>query len=152
MITRRNFIEMLSLTVVGGASLTFAGKALGQTFKPGDLFSLPAESLSDPVLSFTSAHFTPFINNDFQGRPQGARRSERLKLLNVKEVQLKGNLEKSVAGDSFSLMFASLRNAPLTGNLFEFVHPSLGVFTLFLTPVSAEPNRYEAIINHHRLA
>ena len=151
MITRRNFIEMLGLTTVGGLSLTLAGKkAFGQTFQSDDLFPLPSASLYDPLMTFTSAHFTPFINSEFPARLEGARRIERLMLLEVKELERKKNLEKGFTGESFSLMFANQRAAPLAGNRLEFNHPSLGEFSLTLVPVSAEPNRYEAIINHLR--
>ena len=151
MITRRNFIQKLGLAAVAGASLNLGNNAFGQTRKTIDLFSIPRESLSDPVLSFTSAHFTPFINTDFAVRQEGSRRTEWLKLLDVKEVQRKGNLLKGVGGDSFSLLFANKRGTPLAQTQFEFSHAALGVFTLILLPVSAEPNRYEAVINHQRI-
>ena len=141
---------MLGLTAVGGVSLLMAGKAFGQTFKSDDLFALPSESLSDPVLSFTSAHFTPFINTRFEARLAGGRRTERLILLNVKEVERKANQAKGVQGDSFSLMFASERATKIEQARFEFSHPALGAFQLTLMPVSAEPNRYEVVINHLR--
>lgn len=150
MITRRNFIGLLGLATVSGASLNLAGKAFGQKLSPNELFSLPAESLSDPVLSFTSAHFTPFVNTEFAVRQNGARRVETVKLLNVKEMQSQGNMAKGIGGDSFSLMFSGMRRTKLAAGSFEFSHPSLGAFTLVLMPVSAEPNRYEAIINHLR--
>jgi hypothetical protein len=151
MITRRNFVGLLGLTTIGALSQNPLGKAFAQTLQSNDdLFSLPAESLSDPVLSFTSAHFTPFVNTDFAAKAPGARRTVSLRLLNVKEVQRKGNLAKGVGGDSFSLMFAATRGAQIAGNSYEFTHASLGVFSLVLIPVSAEPNRFEAIINHLR--
>jgi hypothetical protein len=148
MITRRNFIEMLGLTTVGAASLNLTGKVFAQTLESGDLFSLPSESLSDPVLSFTSAHFTPFVNTDFEVTQAGANRTETLKLLNVKEAQRKANLAKGIQGNSFSLMFSAARETKFVADRFDFNHPSLGAFTLILMPVSAEPNRYEAVINH----
>lgn len=151
MINRRNFIGLLGLTTVSGASLNLAGKAFGQEKLSSDeLFSLPPESLSDPILSFTSAHFMPFVDTDFEVRQNGARRVETIKLLNVKEVLRKENMAKGVAGDSFSLMFAGTRRTNLSAGSFEFSHPSLGAFTLALMPVSAEPNRFEAVINHLR--
>jgi hypothetical protein len=151
MINRRSFIEMLGLTAIGGASLATAGKAFGQTFISNDLFALPSESLSDPVFSFTSAHFTPFIDTDFEARADGDRRGVRLlRLLNVKEVLRKENMAKGIQGDSFSLMFADTRGRQLAADRYEFAHPSLGAFSLVLMPVSAELNRYEAVINHLR--
>jgi hypothetical protein len=152
MITRRNFIEMLGLTTVGGVALMTAGKALGQALTSDDLFALPAESLADPVMSFTSAHFTPFIDTRFEARQAGSDRVEQLILLNVKEVSRKANVAKGVNGDSFSLMFSNARAAKMSEAQFELTHPALGTFKLNLVPVSAEPNRYEAVINHLRKA
>jgi hypothetical protein len=148
MITRRNFISSVGLTALAAAALSPAAKVFGQKRQSNDLFAIPAKSYSDPVLTFTSAHFTPFVNTNFKIRQSAESRIESLKLLNVKEIQRKGNLERGVQGDSFSLMFASTRGAKLTESPVEFTHPSLGVFSLILLPVSAEPNRYEAIINH----
>lgn len=150
MITRRNFIQKLGLTAVVGASLTAGGAAFGQTLKTDDLFALPPETLSNPVLSFTSAHFTPFIGTDFQLRQQGKRRTETLTLLKVDEIQRKNNLEKGIQGESFSLLFSNTSETKLAGQSFELSHPAFGVFTLFLSPVNKEPNLFEAIINHLR--
>jgi hypothetical protein len=150
MITRRNFIQTLGLAAVAGVSLNLGSTAFGQTLQADDLFLVPTESMSDPLLSFTSGHFTPFINTDFQIRRAGSRRTETLKLIDVKDFQSKANQAKSVQGDSFSLMFSNTRATKLVGQSFEFSHPALGTFTLFLSPVNKEPNQYEAIINHLR--
>jgi hypothetical protein len=150
MITRRNFVGLLSLTTIGVLSQNPLGNAFAQTLQSDDVFSLPAESMRNPVLSFTSAHFTPFVNTEFHATAAGGRRTETLTLLNVKEVQRKANMAKGIQGDSFSLMFASTRRTKLSATEFEFSHPSLGVFSLVLLGVSAEPNRYEAVINHLR--
>ena len=151
MITRRNFIEMFGITAVAGLMLNSPVNIFGQRRDTGDSFLIPPESMSDPVFSFTSAHFTPFINTDFEIRQEGEQGTETLRLLDVKEVQRKANLAKGVQGDSFSLMFSNTRGTKLAGDSFEFSHPSLGLFKLNLLPVSAEPNRYEAVINHLRL-
>jgi hypothetical protein len=148
MITRRNFIQALGLATFAGTVLNLSGTAFGQTTKSNDFFPIPAEILSDPVLSFTSELFTPFINTDFEIRQESMRRVELLRLLNVKAVERKTNLADGVKGESFSLMFFSPRGAKLKSGQFEFTHFSLGTFTLTISPVSAEPNRYEAVINH----
>ena len=151
MITRRSFINMFGLTVVAGFTLNSPGKTFGQTLGSDGGFLIPSTSMSDPVFSFTSAHFMPFINTDFEIRQEGEQQAETLRLLDVKEVRRKANLAKGVQGDSFSLMFSNTRGTKLAGDSFEFSHPSLGGFKLNLLPVSAEPNRYEAVINHLRL-
>jgi hypothetical protein len=150
MITRRKFIQAIGLASVAGTVLNLSGTVFGQTIKSDAYFPIPAESLTDPVLSFKSEHFTPFINTDFEIRHENLRRTEILRLLNVKDLERKSNAEDGVEGDSFSLMFFSPRGKRLESGQFEFTHFSLGTFMLTITPVSAEPNRYEAVINHLR--
>jgi hypothetical protein len=150
MFTRRNFIQALGLASVAGVAINLCGTALGQTSKSMDWFPIPAESISDPVLSFTSEHFLPFINTDFQIRQENSRRTETVRLLDVKEITRKANLAEGIQGDCFSLLFYSLRGTKLKSGQFEFTHFSLGTFNLTMMPVSAEPNRYEAVINHQR--
>jgi hypothetical protein len=148
MITRRNFIQLFGATVVAGLSINSPVNIFGQTRREDDLFPIPPESLSDPVSSFTSAHFTPFINGDFQVRQNDLRETTSLQLIDVEIFQRKANLAKGAIGESFSLVFRGSLPENLAGDRFEFSHPSLGVFTLFLAPVSKERNRYEAVINH----
>lgn len=148
MITRRNFIQALGLASVAGTVLNLNGTVFGQTTISDDLFPIPVESLTDPVLAFTSAHFLPFINTDFEIRQENLRRTESLRLLDVKEFSRKSNPVEGVRGESFSLMFFSPKKSKLISGQFEFTHFSLGTFMLTISPVTAEPNRYEAIINH----
>ncbi len=148
MITRRNFIQLFGTTVIAGLSINSPVNIFGQTRHEGDLFQIPPESLADPVASFTSAHFTPFIDGDFQVRQNASQETVSLQLIDVEIFQRKANLAKGAVGESFSLVFRGSLPENFAGNRFEFTHPSLGVFTLFLAPVSKERNRYEAIINH----
>ena len=150
MITRRNFIQMFGLTAVAGLSFNLADQAFGQMAQVDDLFQIPGESMSDPVYLFTSNHFKPLIETDFQIRQEGSRRADLVRLIEVKEHQSKTNLQKGVQGDSFSLMFYNSRGLKITRSQFEFNHEVLGKFSLLITPVSLEPNYYEAIINHLR--
>jgi len=148
MITRRSFIEVFGLTAVAGIALNSPGKTFGQSRQSGDLFRIPPASMADPLFSFTSAHFTPFLNTDFQLQRADSRRTQSLRLIDVKVFQRKENLAKGAVGESFSLMFRGSLPANLSGESFELSHPSLGLFTLFLASVNKEPDRYEAIINH----
>ena len=136
MITRRNFIQALGLATIAGAAINLNSTVLGQTRKSNDLFPIPEEILSDPVLSFTSAHFIPFINTDFEVRQENMRRVESLRLLDVREVERKSNLANGVKGNCFSLLFFNPRGAKLKTGQFEFSHFSLGNFTLTISPVT----------------
>jgi hypothetical protein len=104
--------------------------------------------MEDPLFSFTSAHFTPFLNTDFQILRTDQRETTSLRLIDVKTFQRKTNLAKGAVGESFSLLFRGSLPANLSGESFEFSHPSLGLFTLFLASVNKDPDQYEAIINH----
>ena len=148
MITRRNFIQLFGATAIAGLTISSPVNIFGQTRRDGDLFQIPPESLADPVSSFTSAHFTPFINSDFQIMQNASRETTPLRLTEVEIFQRKANLAKGTVGESFSLVFRGSLPENLSGDRFEFSHPSLGVFTLFLAPVSKERNHYEAVINH----
>ena len=151
MITRRNFIQAFSLAFIAGATFNPSGTVFGQTSQTNDLFPIPVEALTDPVLSFKSVDFTPFINTDFEIKRENMKRSEFLKLLDVKDFQSKSNAAAGIQGESFSLMFYSPREAKLKAGRYEFTHFHFGTFMLTVIPVTAEPNRYEAVINHlHR--
>lgn len=146
MITRRDFIQLFGVTAIAGLTINSPVNIFGQS--PGDLFRIPPESMTDPVFSFTSAHFTPFINGDFQIRQNASRETAQLILTDVKVFERKANLAKGATGESFSLLFRGSLPENFAGNSFELFHPSLGVFTLFLAPVGKERDRYEAIVNH----
>lgn len=148
MITRRSFIEVFGLSAVAGLTLNSPGKIFGQSRQSGDVFPIPPASMEDPLFSFTSAHFTPFLNTDFQIPRADSRETTSLRLIDVKTFQRKENLAKGAVGESFSLLFRGSLPENLSGDCFEFSHPSLGLFTLFLVPVNKEPDLYEAIINH----
>lgn len=148
MITRRSFIGVFGLSAIAGLTLNSPGKIFGQSRHSGDLFRIPPASMEDPLFSFTSAHFTPFLNTDFQIQRGDSRETSSLRLIDVKVFQRKENLAKGAVGESFSLMFRGSLPAKLVGGCFEFSHPSLGLFTLFLASVNKEPDQYEAIINH----
>ena len=150
MITRRNFIQALGLATIAGAFLNPNGTAYGQTSNPDSLFPIPAGILNDPVYSFTSVHFTPFINTDFEIRAENLRRVEQLRLLDVNVAEYPANAAEGIKGESFSLLFTSPRKAKIKSGQYEFTHFSLGTFSLMISAVTAEPNRYEAVINHHQ--
>lgn len=149
MITRRNFIQIGTLAAVGGYSLGLTGKIFGQMSGLDDSFILPSDILGDPVLTFSSEHFESFINTIFQiQNPQTRSRSVDLRLIQVKKWQSKFNRAKGLRGESYSLLFEAERSAPIEQSIYEFSHGGLGKFSLFVAPVSPEPNRYEAVINH----
>jgi len=147
MITRRNFIQLFGMTAIAGLTINSPINILGQG--SGDLFRIPSESMTDPVFSFTSAHFTPFINDNFAVRSNiESFKTTPLRLIEVEILERKENLAMGFTGESFSLLFSGPFPENAVGHLFELSHPSLGVFTLFLVPVGKEPNRYQAIVSH----
>jgi hypothetical protein len=146
MITRRDFIQLFGVTAIAGLTINSPINIFGQS--SGDLYRIPAESMTDPLFSFTSAHFTPFINDNFAVRSNESFKTTPLRLIEVEILEHKENLAKGFTGESFSLLFSGSHPENVAGDMFEFSHPSLGVFTLFLAPVGKEPNRYQAIVSH----
>lgn len=146
MITRRDFIQLFGVTAIAGLTINSPVNIFGQG--AGDLFRIPSESMTDPVFSFTSAHFTPFINDNFAIRSNESFKRTPLRLIEVEILERKENLAKGFTGEIFSLLFRGSLPENIAGELVELSHPSLGVFMLFLAPVGKEPNRHEAIISH----
>lgn len=151
MITRRNFIQVGSLAAVGAYSLGLTGRVFGQKSIEDNSFIIPSGILEDPVLTFSSEHFEPFINTTFQIRnPQLMRRTVDLQLIQVKKTESEFNKAEGIRGSSYSLLFKAERPsaARIEQSIYEFSHGGLGKFSLFIAPVLPEPNIYEAVINH----
>ena len=152
MINRRNFIQVGALAAVGAYSLGLTGKVFGQKSIADDSFIIPSGILGDPVLTFSSEHFEPFINTTFQIKNPLLlpRRTVDLQLIQVKKTESKFNKEEGIRGNSYSLLFKAERPSAvrIEQSIYEFSHGGLGKFSLFIAPVLPEPNIYEAVINH----
>lgn len=148
MINRRNFIKVSALAAIGTYSSGIGSKVFGQIQLPDDSYLIPPKSLGDPVLSFTSEHFAPFINTSFQiNRPQ-AQKSANLRLVQVRNTQSRFKAAESIRGESYSLLFESEGSRRIEPAIYDFSHTGLGRFSIFISPVTSEPNLYEAVISH----
>ena len=146
MISRRSFIKTGAVAAVSGYVLGSTDNLLGQMLQ-NDGMIIPSESLSDPLLTFVSEHFKPFVNTNFKLQSSEMDDYQTLRLIEVKDTKLKSNMLKGYKGESFSLFFESNSKMPIEGKTYDISHNGLGEFSLFIQPVTSEPNLYEAIIN-----
>lgn len=155
-VLRRTFLKSAALTALSAAFIVrSAGFALGQDLtkqNPALDFQVPHAAKLDPVFSYTSATFEPYVGGIFRSRARG--HWVRLKLVSVRRYEPKPETKiltkKARETDSFSLLFSA--NEPLSEitTIHELEHGALGKFALFLTPFEDDRGRlfYEAVINH----
>lgn len=146
MISRRRFIKIGTLATIGGYSMGLPGELFGKTLKAGGLHSIPPESLANPALKFKSQHFAPFVNTNFRLDHANLQRAATFRLIEVKDFRSK-LISGRITNNQFSLFFKSENTEQIGGNIYDISHRSLGEFSLFIAPVTAEPHYYEAIIN-----
>jgi hypothetical protein len=141
MISRRNFIKFGALSTIGGFALGIPGKLFGKTPGAGGL-----NLLSNSASIYTSKSFAPFVNTNFQIRHEDIEGYKNLRLLEVKDLNNQANNLKGFTGESFSLLFKSTNTGQIEGKVYAVSHDSLGEFSLFIAPVTIEPDHYEAVI------
>jgi len=145
-ITRRRFIQNLGAAALAAASLTSTRSLFAQTSDGADeLFTVPPESLSDPLNYLTKAHFEPFVDTFVQVRTGD--KQIRLRLMKVSDLNREANEKRSFRGESFSLVFEGSVKKLLPQDVYLIEHFALGKFSLLLVPSGIEGNHYEAIIN-----
>lgn len=142
-ITRRNFIRISGTAVIAAGLLGSVGSVAGQS-RAGDVFTVPSESLSDPLLYLTRAHFEPFLNTAM--RVRDGEEVLHLQLVELPDHTLPANHKRGFYGESFSLILSAPARSGMKAGLYTIEHPVLGTFMLNLNPVG-KGNRYEAVIN-----
>lgn len=145
-ITRRNFVQISGMAALSAVLLGSVDKALGQTGQGGDFFTLPPDSLADPLNYLVKAHFEPFAGTTFRAaRGDGPAVNFRLKTVTDHALDL--NAKRGFRGENFSLLFESTSGRKIARGAYDFDHGSLGRFTLYLEPVGQSGRNCEAVIN-----
>ena len=88
--------------------------------------------------------FAPLVESDFEVA-RGAEKVS-LRLFQAR----KGMSHRDEVSECFSLIFAAGPEKPLQQGIHAFEHPQLGIFELFITPVTSTQKdfrHYEAVIN-----
>ena len=100
----------------------------------------------------TLAEVLPHVGSRFDVWVAPARR-ERLTLLEAAGRGARGQGNREVTGEAFSLLFGEA-GTEIPAGTHAFHHPALGSFPLFVSPVGQGRNgqRYEVVVNHHALA
>jgi hypothetical protein len=144
-ITRRGFIQNLGTAAIAVASLTSTGSVFAQISRTDELFAVPTESLSDPLNFLTRAHFVPFVNTFVKVR--AGEKQIQMRLIEVTDLNRQINEQRSIRGESFSLLLEDSRKRRLAQEVYQIEHFALGEFSLLLVPVGINGQHYEAIIN-----
>jgi len=156
---RRSFLKT-SIQLAGCAALALGTARLGLGQKGRgrvEIISrpsteIPTEAQRDPVFMFTRATFDPYVGGYFQA-PNARGEMVSLKLLKAESYSPKRDTRlstgRTIATDSFSLLFSASEALPLFSSMHTISHGALGEFTLFLTR-SDGPNGeiyYQAVFN-----
>jgi hypothetical protein len=135
-VSRRGFVQ--------GAGVLIAGGWLHSTLSFGRASAVASEATS-PVHAMDQEAFAAYLGQSF--RIEG----EATAPLDVRLVDVADRRPPvgHHGGESFALIFRSLGDQPLSQHTYQFSHPALGSFPLFIVPGVASPEgiNHEAIIN-----
>jgi len=146
-LTRRNFIKVSSAAATSIAVLGGAGQILGQTrHAPSISAQLPPESLSDPVNFLTGSYFAPFVGTVIPAQ-SGRARAVSFLLAEVRDLSIDSNRARGYGGESFSLILSAPDGSSPQPGIYTFRHPTIGVFSLFVSRVGMSGRNFEAIVN-----
>lgn len=143
-ISRRRFAQTAGLAIAGTSLAVSPVKLFAQSL--GSATGLSAEAGADILMNMTSEAFLPYVGTIFQPA-NGAQRIS-LQLIEILTKAFEENRLLGVTGESFSLVFRTLGKKALPQGIHTFEHPSLGTFSLFISPVGRSGSRFQAVINH----
>ena len=144
--SRRDFLKIGSLAVVGGLFLGEGTSVFSQIIKNGDYFPIPTAAYSNQINSFSCNTFEPLIKTVFTIEEKKSAKVS-LWLVEVVDENIKAARLSRISGESFSLIFEAENNAPLEDKIYKMTHPQLGEFSLFISTVGRSGKRYQAIFN-----
>ena len=137
MITRRKFVSLGAIATLGA-----------QLLSPGRLFAFASKA--DDLEFLSAEHFQQFVGTTFRVRANGSKKLSGLRLIDVQVKRYKADSENGVHGEAFSLLFRAQQETDIKGDICEVSHAGLGKFALFVSPVTDDPNVFEAIIDRRR--
>ena len=143
-ISRRRFAQTAGLAIAGTSLTVSPVKLFAQSL--GSATGLSAEAGADVLINMTSEAFLPYVGTIFQ--PVNGTQRISLQLTEITTNPFKENRLRGVTGESFSLVFRSLDRKALPPGIHTFEHPSLGTFSLFISPIGRSGSRFQAVINH----
>jgi len=143
---RRSFLrDAFRSTLSVGLVIAAARAGFGQKSA-----GVPLEAQKDPVFSFTSLTFEPYVGDIFT-TPNARGEAIELKLVKLKKLETTNRLTKLARPSKcFSLQFKASDELPPFTSIYTISHPALGKFDLFLTRRKTDEGDlfYEAVINH----
>jgi len=145
-LTRRNFIWASGTAAVSLSFLGRGGEIFGQTRRSPVSIVMPPESTSDPVNFLSSTYFEPFVGSVLSGQT-GRARAVNFQLAEVQDLARQSNEARGYLGESFSLLLTAPAGSSPKGGIYTFRHPTIGVFSLFISPVGRSGRNFEAVVN-----
>jgi hypothetical protein len=152
-LTRREFMRAGMMSAISaGFILNSARIGFAQTTTTAAR-DIPLEARKDPVFSFQPDTFKPYVGGYFEA-PNARGEMIALQLVSLetfKPSRTALRLTKKMGDtESFSLLFKADAELPPFTSIHKIKHPSLGEFSLFLSPKKGENGElfYEAVINH----
>lgn len=144
MIPRRKFIWQFGTATVAAICLSSVSGIAGQSAKTSGF--LPPEKSSNPLSYLTREHFESLVGTFWQINVDD-NYAVQLRLIEVKDLTKKINVERGYTGESFSLLFQVSAQQPFPQETYLMKHADLEEFPLLLVPVGQRTDRYESIIN-----
>ena len=154
--SRRNFIKKSAMAVVAaGIPIELSRVVFARSGSEG--FSVPSESLNDPLMYLKQSSFEPYVNSIFQVRTTGFTSNLTLRQVGTQSVRTRsakaGKTATTVvrdptSEDRFALLFKSTDSLPQ--GVYNVNHAALGKFRILIVPVINRDTGsyyYEAIIN-----
>jgi hypothetical protein len=126
-----------------GAAFAIGAGTGGRALAGGETSALPLDGVGKPLggpAYLRRETYLPHVGSAFEAHRPHAR---------VVKVRLIQAQELRGPGESFSLLFRAQRHTPAEGGIYRFVHPSLGEFELFASPVGRGVKELdlEAVVN-----
>lgn len=147
--SRRDFLKLGSLALVGSLSIGSVTGAFGQTLRQkNELFPIPTEAADNFYLRKQS--FDPLVETNFEIISEGISVGT-IKLVEVENLEKPQNLQKKMSGESFLLIFEMRSKEKLDDAIYDLYHPVLGNFSMFISGVGRSGNRYQSVINRINL-
>jgi hypothetical protein len=151
-LTRREFVRAGVMSAISAGFILNSAR-IGFAQKVTRASDIPLEARKDPVFSFQPDTFKAYVGGYFEA-PNARGEMIALQLVSLEVFKLSRTalrLTKKMGDtESFRLLFKAEAELPPFTSIHRIKHPSLGEFSLFLSPRKGANGElfYEAVINH----
>jgi hypothetical protein len=144
--SRRYFIKLSGLALIGGLAANSSLKVFGQTSRGRDYFLIPDEAYAARI--FSPADFEPYLESVFRVSDKQEGIENSLRLVEIVENDSQAIAPGARYVNRFSLIFEKQGKADLADKIYRFSHPSMGDFEIFISTVGRSGKRYQAVFSY----